>query len=57
MFTSSPNHTNSFLIIYKIVLFKVEEKVFFPYAQGAWQCSEGQNNHFSEVDNDQGTSN
>jgi hypothetical protein len=46
MSTCTPNLKNSFFTICEIITFKVEEKIFFPSAQGEQQCFGGQNNHF-----------
>ena len=46
MCTCPPNLTYSTLTICKIITFKVEEKVFFPYAQGVQQSFGGSKNHF-----------
>jgi hypothetical protein len=47
MSTCTPNLRHAFLTIWEIITFKIEEKVFFPYAQGGLQCFGGQKTTFS----------
>jgi hypothetical protein len=46
MFTCPPNLRHSFLTVWKIITFKVDRKVFFPYAREVQQSFGGQKNHF-----------
>jgi hypothetical protein len=46
MCTCPPNLTHSALTVCKIITFKVEQKVFFPYARGVQQSFGGSKNHF-----------
>jgi hypothetical protein len=47
MSTSPPNLTYSILTVCKIIVFRVDKKVFFPCTQRGQQSFEGQKNHFS----------
>jgi hypothetical protein len=48
MFICPPNLTHSFHTMCKIIRFRVEKKVFFPYALGIHESFRGQKNHFLE---------
>jgi hypothetical protein len=47
MSTCPPNLVHSFLTVCKIITFKVDKKVFFPYAKGGQESFEGPKTTFS----------